>query len=78
MTTLGKRIALARAAIREKLAARERAREPLVSIEVQGKKTISETIAKMEAKGYVLDGAETNATGPVLLRFRAGDHRAAP
>ncbi len=60
------------ATVGEWLAARERAREPLVVIEVGGKKDVGPTISKMEAKGYVLVATETKGAGSVLLRFRAG------
>jgi hypothetical protein len=57
--------------VRERLAARERAREPVVVIDVRSG-AAPRTVARMQAKGYVLDGTEPTAAGSARLRFRAG------
>jgi len=69
--TIGKKIASAVDAIRAKLAARERAREPIVVIEVEGESRVSRTVAQMESKGYILDDTKSTTHGSILLRFRA-------
>ena len=71
--TVGKKIASAVDAIRAKLAARERAREPIVVIEVDGESRVSKTVAQMESKGYILDHTESTTRGSILLRFRANE-----
>ena len=62
--TVGKKIASAVDAILAKLAARERAREPIVVIEVQGESRASKTVARMGSKGCILD----EARGPTAYR----------
>jgi hypothetical protein len=71
--TVGKTIAGAVDAIRAKLAARERAREPIVVIEAEGESRVSKTVAKMESKGYILDHTESTTHRSILLRFRANE-----
>jgi hypothetical protein len=71
--TVGTKIASAVGAILAKLAARERAREPIVVIEVDGESRASTTIAQMASKGYILDDTEPTTRGSTLLRFRAND-----
>ena len=71
--TLGKRIAGAVDAIVAKLATRERAREPIVVIEVDGRARVAKTVAQMGSKGYILDDTEPTTRGSILLRFRASD-----
>jgi hypothetical protein len=71
--TVGKTITAAVDSIRAKLAARERAREPIVVIEVEGESRVSKTVAQMESKGYILDGTESTAHHSILLRFRANE-----
>ena len=70
--TLGAGFRIATDTIRETLARRERAREPIVVIEVKATDDILRTVSKMEHKGYVLDDTEAGRPGSVLLRFRAG------
>jgi hypothetical protein len=70
---VGKKIASAVDAILGKLAARERAREPIVVIDVEGESRVSKTVAQMESKGYILDDAESTTHGSILLRFRANE-----
>ena len=71
--TVGKKIASAVDAIRAKLAARERAREPIVVVEVEGESRVSKTVAQKGSKGYMLDDTESTARGSILLRFRANE-----
>ena len=71
--TVGKKIASAVDAIRAKLAARERAREPIVVIEVEAESRVSKAVAQMGSKGYILDDTEPTTRGSTLLRFRAND-----
>ena len=71
--TAGTKIASAVDAIRAKLAARERAREPIVVIEVDGESRVSTTVAQMGSKGYTLDAAEPTRHGSIRLRFRANE-----
>ena len=58
---------------RAKLAARERAREPIVVIEVEDESRGSKTVTQMGSKGYTLDAAEPTTHGSIRLRFRAKD-----
>ena len=60
-------------AIRAKLAALERAREPTVVIEVEGESPVAKTVAQMGSKGYILDDTEPTTRGSILLRFRANE-----
>jgi hypothetical protein len=71
--TIGTKIASAVDAMLTKLAARERAREPIVVIEVDGESQVSKTVAQMRSKGYTLDDTESMTRGSTLLRFRAND-----
>jgi hypothetical protein len=72
MPSLRDEIRVAMSAVREGLAARERAREPVVVIDVRGDAAVRRTVAKMQAKGYVLDRTEPMPPGSARLRFRAG------
>jgi hypothetical protein len=58
--------------IRETLARRERAREPIIVIQVGAADDIPRAVSRMERKGYLLDETEAKGPGSVLLRFRAG------
>ena len=71
--TVGKKIASVVDAILAKLAARERAREPIVVIEVEDESRVSKTVARMGSKGYILDDTESTTRGSILVRFRASD-----
>lgn len=71
--TVGKKIATSVDAILAKLAARERAREPTVVIEVEGESRVSKTVARMGSKGYILDDTRSTTRGSILLRFRANE-----
>ncbi len=71
--TVGTKITSVVHAIVAKLAARERAREPIVVIEVEGESRVAKTVAQMGSKGYILDDTEPTTHGSTLLRFRAND-----